>query len=188
MTKTVKEIADEIGVSKTAIRNKMTDDFRAKWVQTSTANGVQTLVVSDEGVNALKSMFDSGKSTANLGANMVQTSLHLNDFYEKQLSKQSEQIESLQKLLNQSQQLLLNEQKKSQLLIESNSSNSLSEEQKNSMQNTILNYRKTNSDLQRQASELSESVDNAARWFWVASALALVFFITTLVLVITRLI
>ena len=34
MSKTIKEIADELGVSKTAIRNKMTDDFREKWVQT----------------------------------------------------------------------------------------------------------------------------------------------------------
>ena len=54
MSKTIKEIADELGVSKTTIRNKMTADFRKKWVQTLTANGVQTLVITEEGVNALK--------------------------------------------------------------------------------------------------------------------------------------
>lgn len=31
MMKTIKQIADEIGVSKTAIRNYMDDDFRAKY-------------------------------------------------------------------------------------------------------------------------------------------------------------
>ena len=56
MSKTIKEIADELGVSKTAIRNKMTDDFREKWVQTLTANGVQTLVILNE-IRALKPLF-----------------------------------------------------------------------------------------------------------------------------------
>lgn len=35
MSKTIKELADEFGVSKTAIRNKLTEEFRSKWVQTS---------------------------------------------------------------------------------------------------------------------------------------------------------
>ena len=47
MSKTIKEIADELGVSKTTIRNKMTADFREKWVQTLTAKGVQTLVITE---------------------------------------------------------------------------------------------------------------------------------------------
>ena len=42
MSKTIKELADEFGVSKTAIRKKLTEEFRSKWVETSTANGVQT--------------------------------------------------------------------------------------------------------------------------------------------------
>ncbi|PRT68802.1 DUF536 domain-containing protein [Streptococcus anginosus] len=118
MSKTIKEIADELCVSKTAIRNKMTDDFRSKWVQTSITNGVQTLVITEEGVNILKSMFRSGNHTANLGANKPQTEAVSNAFYEQQILKQLEQIEILQKLLDQQQQLLLNEQKKSQIFLE----------------------------------------------------------------------
>ena len=115
MSKTIKEIADELGVSKTAIRNKMTDDFREKWVQTLTANGVQTLVITEEGVNALKSIFRGGNHTANFTENQFAPN---NDFKDE-LKAKNEQIEKLQKLLDQSQQLLLSEQKKSQLLIES---------------------------------------------------------------------
>ena len=48
MSKTIKELADEFGVSKTAIRNKLTEEFRSKWVQTSTANGVKTLVITED--------------------------------------------------------------------------------------------------------------------------------------------
>lgn len=119
MSKTIKEIADELGVSKTAIRNKMTDDFRKKWVQTSTANGVQTLVITEEGVNALKSIFRGGNHTANLGANFTENQFAPNNDFKDELKAKNEQIEKLQKLLDQSQQLLLSEQKKSQLLIES---------------------------------------------------------------------
>lgn len=119
MSKTIKEIADELGVSKTAIRNKMTDDFREKWVQTLTANGVQTLVITEEGVNALKSIFRGGNHTANLGANFTENQFAPNNDFKDELKAKNEQIEKLQKLLDQSQQLLLSEQKKSQLLIES---------------------------------------------------------------------
>lgn len=112
MTKTIKELADEFGVSKTAIRNKLTEDFRSKWVQTSTANGVKTLVITEEGIKTLKSIFQGGNQTANLGANQSQTALQSTEFYE-------EEIRELRKLLDQSQQLLLNEQKKNQLLLES---------------------------------------------------------------------
>lgn len=95
MSKTVKELAEEFGVSKTAIRNKMTDEFRSKWVQTSTANGVQTLVITEEGVKALKSIFQGANQTANSGANQPQTSLQSIEFYE-------EEIRELRKLLDQS--------------------------------------------------------------------------------------
>ena len=85
MSKTIKELADEFGVSKTAIRKKLTEEFRSKWVETSTANGVQTLVITEEGVNALKSMLQGGNQTANLGANQPQTGLQLVKFYEEEI-------------------------------------------------------------------------------------------------------
>jgi len=53
MSKTIKQIAEELGVSKTAIRKYMTPDFRANYVET-TANGV--IIISDEGANQLESL------------------------------------------------------------------------------------------------------------------------------------
>lgn len=95
MSKTIKELADEFGVSKTAIRNKLTEEFRSKWVQTSTANGVKTLVITEDGVNDLKSIFLGGNHTASLGTNQPQTGLQSIEFYE-------EEIRDLRKLLDQS--------------------------------------------------------------------------------------
>ena len=44
--KTVKQLADELGVSKTAIRKRMDSDFRANYVQTTENN---VLIISEIG-------------------------------------------------------------------------------------------------------------------------------------------
>lgn len=54
MPKTIRELADEFGVSKQAIRKKLDANFRANYVQTVPRNGVQTLVVSNSGYLLLK--------------------------------------------------------------------------------------------------------------------------------------
>lgn len=82
MSKTIKEIADELGVSKTTIRNKMTADFREKWVQ--------TLVITEEGVNVLKSMFSSENQTANLGANLTENQFAPNEDFKAELKAKNE--------------------------------------------------------------------------------------------------
>ena len=46
MSKTIKQLAEELGVSKTAIRKRFTDDFKAKYVET---NHDGSLLVNDEG-------------------------------------------------------------------------------------------------------------------------------------------
>lgn len=102
MIKTIKELADELGVSKTAIRNKMTADFREKWVQTLTANGVQILVITDEGVNIIKSMFRGGSHTANILKAEVSTqvaNLQMEiDLLKQQLKEKDKQIDQQQQL------------------------------------------------------------------------------------------
>lgn len=50
MSKTIKQIADELGVSKTAIRKRFTDDFKAAYVETNLDGSLQ---VSDEGCKLL---------------------------------------------------------------------------------------------------------------------------------------
>ena len=195
MSKTIKEIAEELGVSKTTIRNKMTDDFREKWVQTLTANGVQTLVITEEGVNVLKSMFGGRNHTANFTENQFAP----NENFRAELKAKNEQIESLQKLLDQSQQLLLSEQKKSQLLIESHKTtikfdDYLAEQLKNDnfkksflkekekLDKQVALYQAKSREANQTAKENEYWAIRAEKAFWFAAILAGVFFVLLLVL------
>ena len=182
MSKTIKEIADELGVSKTTIRNKMTADFRKKWVQTLTANGVQTLVITEEGVNALKSIFRGGNYTANFTENQFAP----NEDLKAELKAKNEQIESLQKLLDQSQQLLLSEQKKSQLLIENQTPKTEVarewQEKQEVLENQISHYRNSANNANQRVREYQDWAERAEKAFWFAAILAGVFFVLLLVL------
>src|SRR5699024_11632203 len=175
MSKTIKEIADELGVSKTAIRNKMTDDFREKWVQTLTANGVQTLVITEEGVNALKSIFRGGNHTANLGANFTENQFAPNNDFKDELKAKNDQIEKLQKLLDQSQQLLLNEQKKSQLIIENQTPKTDIphewQEKQEELENQISYYRNSANYYNQKVSEYIERLVIAEKSYCYTSTL-----------------
>lgn len=183
MSKTIKEIAEELSVSKTTIRNKMTADFREKWVQTLTANGVQTLVIAEEGVNALKSMFGGGNHTANFTENQCAP----NEDFKAELKAKNEQIEKLQKLLDQSQQLLLSEQKKSQLLIENQTPKTdvLSrewQEKQEVLENQISHYRNSANNANQRVREYQDWAERAEKGFWFAAILAGVLFVLLLVL------
>ena len=182
MSKTIKEIADELGVSKTTIRNKMTADFRKKWVQTLTANGVQTLVITEEGVNALKSIFRGENYTANFTENQFAP----NEDLKAELKAKNEQIESLQKLLDQSQQLLLSEQKKSQLLIENQTPKTEVarewQEKQEVLENQISYYRNSANNANQRVREYQDWAERAEKAFWFAATLAGVFFVLLLVL------
>lgn len=176
MSKTIKELAEEFGVSKTAIRNKLTEEFRSKWVQTSTANGVQTLVITEEGIKALKSVFQGGNQTANLGANQPQTSLRSIEFYE-------EEIRELRKLLDQSQQLLLNEQKKSQLLLETKNDEPTEwQKEKSRLENSVLRYQNSYNQANQRAEKNYNSAIYATRLFWIATVIAGVLLVLLLIL------
>jgi len=185
MSKTIKEIADELGVSKTAIRNKMTDDFREKWVQTLTANGVQTLVITEEGVNALKSIFRGGNHTANLGANFTENQFAPNNDFKDELKAKNDQIEKLQKLLDQSQQLLLNEQKKSQLLIENQTPKTDIphewQEKQEVLENQVNYYRNSANNANQRVREYQDWAERAEKGFWFAAILAGIFFVLLLI-------
>ena len=175
MSKTIKELADEFGVSKTAIRNKLTEEFRSKWVQTSTANGVKTLVITEDGVNALKTIFLGGNHTANIGVNQPQTGLQSIEFYE-------EEIRELRKLLDQSQQLLLNEQKKSQLLLEAKAEPSEWEKDKQELETEIERYRNSYNDAVNSASQNYAYAQSVEKQLLTVGIVAVVLFGAILVL------
>lgn len=110
--KTIKELAEEIGVSKTAISKKVTETQKKKWF---TKIGNQ-FVISEEGQKAIKSMFISDKK--NQSQTDKQTSFRNNEnqvydsyFYQEQLLAKDKQIDMLQKLLKEQQNLLDQQQR-----------------------------------------------------------------------------
>lgn len=138
MKKTIKELASEIGVSKTAINKKVTENQRKLWFS---KNG-NRFVINEEGQKTIKSMFE--KETKNLESKTENLNsptanpksqtenqqvsdlvFDLNAQLLKQIDSQALQIEDLKKtkteqfkqidhlhnLLDQQQQLQLNTQK-----------------------------------------------------------------------------
>ena len=186
MSKTTRELANLFGVTKQAIEKKYTPEFKAKYMSKVTTNGVPTWLVADEGVNVLKSIFQDTNQTTNLGTNEVPTDDKVLGVLEEQIKSQKNQIESLQKLLDQSQQLLLSEQKKSQLLIENQTPKTdVSREWKEKqavLENQVSHYRNSANNANQRVREYQDWAERAEKGFWFAAILAGVFFVLLLVL------
>lgn len=99
--KTIKQIAEIFGVSKTAVRKYMTDDFRKKYVQTD-GNGV--LYINQEGENQLKSLWKLPRTTENQFAETTENEVcgtetllkQMIDILQQQLKEKDNQIKELQ--------------------------------------------------------------------------------------------
>ena len=184
MSKTTRELANLFGVTKQAIEKKYTPEFKAKYMSKVTTNGVPTWLVADEGVNVLKSIFQGTNQTTNLGTNEVPTDDKVLGVLEEQIKSQKNQIESLQKLLDQSQQLLLSEQKKSQLLIENQTPKTeVAREwqaKQEVLENQISHYRNSANNANQRVREYQDWAERAEKGFWFAAILAGVFFILLL--------
>lgn len=123
--KTIKELADELGVSKQTIRNKIDKDFREKFVQTIKIKGNNTLVINNAGYSLLKKTLqnDTVQTAKTLQNDTAQTKLIC--FLEEQLDKKEQQlsvkdkqlenkdtqISQMQNLLDQQQRLALQDKK-----------------------------------------------------------------------------
>lgn len=186
MSKTTRELAELFGVSKQAIEKKYTPEFKAKYMSKTTTNGVPTWLVADEGVNVLKSIFQGTNQTTNLGTNQVPTDDKVFEVLGEQIKSQKNQIESLQKLLDQSQQLLLSEQKKSQLLIENQAPKTDIphewQEKQEVLENQINHYRNSANNANQRVREYQNWAERAEKGFWFAAILAGIFFVLLLVL------
>ncbi|HBH6470477.1 TPA: DUF536 domain-containing protein [Enterococcus faecium] len=118
----MKDLAEELGVSKTAINKKVSDENRKLWF----AKIGNKFVINEIGQKAIKSMFftenensnqqpvgEKSKTENHKNANQV-SELELFFFLEKQLNQKDiqlqekdEQLKQMQKLLDQQQQLTL---------------------------------------------------------------------------------
>ncbi|WP_262352568.1 hypothetical protein [Lactiplantibacillus plantarum] len=123
MSKTMKQLTMEFGVTRQAIMRKMDDNFRSKYVSKIHSNGVSRLTISDDGYKLLKQHFlSSNRVVSNENVSYSNHVTHDSttdtamELLEKQLAEKDKQIEKLQqslseahKLLDQQQQLSLNE-------------------------------------------------------------------------------
>ncbi|UDM32183.1 DUF536 domain-containing protein [Lentilactobacillus laojiaonis] len=123
MAKTIKNLADELGVSKTAIRKHMDDQFREEF----TIKDGNKILIKDEGAEELKNQFANQSETEHepiekpeeIKDSNASSSVNQFDILAKQLNSQADQliakdkqIADLHKLLDQSQQLQLDVQNK----------------------------------------------------------------------------
>lgn len=104
MSKTIKQIADELGVSKTAIRKKMTDEVKTKFAET--VSGV--IYISEDGENIIKKGFLKSKSetevsgvSGNQFAEVSGEFAAIIEVLQKQLAIKDIQIEQQQKSITE---------------------------------------------------------------------------------------
>ena len=120
--KTIKELAEELGVSKTAINKKVSDENRKLWF----SKIGNKFVINETGQKAIKSMFfnENENSNQQLVGEKTKTETHKNanqvpelevlslleqqlNQKDMQLQEKDEQIKQMQKLLDHQQQLTL---------------------------------------------------------------------------------
>jgi hypothetical protein len=154
--KTIKELAEEIGVSKTAISKKVTEKQKKTWF----AKIGNQFVINEEGQKAIKAMFEPVKN--NQSQTQSQTGYRNNanqvgdlEFYQKQLLAKDSQIDMLQKLLKD-QQNLLDQQQRLTLQTNKQIEQLQLEFSKSPAENSNIKEEIANQDMQNVANAASE--------------------------------
>lgn len=191
MSKTVSELAQELGVSKQYLNRILTKHKLGK------IKGNKK-VVSDSDVKSILSILERNignqkSETKNLVSDIPSKSTGSKDKDEngnqksetktetsfryllEQLEIKGKEVERLHQLLDQSQQLLLNEQKKNQLLLETKSDEPEKwKEEKRRLENSVSQYRNSYNQASQRASENYNSAIFATRLFWIVTVIAVV--------------
>ncbi|WP_273723608.1 hypothetical protein, partial [Leuconostoc mesenteroides] len=118
MSKTVRELAEQFDVSKQAINKRLTTDFRRQHVTTKTSNGVATLLIDKTGEMLLYKAFKGNNAptqndkqdqqlVVGLLSEQLEHQKRESAIKNEQLAAKDEQLKTMQKLLDQSQQLQL---------------------------------------------------------------------------------
>lgn len=115
MGKTIRQIADELGVSKTSVRKKIDNLGLRSSLQ---SNGNQ-FSINEEQEELIKTAFKGNKSQAKSETKAQtesETVSSLISILQEELARKDAQIENLQKLLDQEQQLHMHTKQQLQLL------------------------------------------------------------------------
>lgn len=198
MSKTIKELADELGLSKQYLNRVLTQNNLGRKIGNKK-------VVSEMDEKALISILDGNignkkseteklvsdiptnpsekREESNIGNQKTETELETSFRYvREQLEIKGKEVERLHQLLDQSQQLLLNEQKKNQLLLESKVKPADWEKEKSRLESSVSQYRNSYNTVSQKASDYYEWALRAEKFFWIATAIGGVLLVLLLVL------
>lgn len=202
MSKTVSELSAELGVSKQYLNRVLSQNNLGRKI------GNKKLV-SDMDEKALISILESNignkksetkseteklvsymplieretREESNIGNKKSETEMETSFRYvREQLEIKGKEVERLHQLLDQSQQLLLNEQKKNQLLLEATSEPADWEKEKNRLENSVLRYRNSYNQANQRAEANYNSALYANKLFWIVTVIAGILLLLLLVL------
>ncbi|HEM3690551.1 TPA: hypothetical protein U1D01_001843 [Streptococcus suis] len=202
MSKTVSELAQELGLSKQYLNRilsqnnlgrkkgnkKVVSDIDEKALISILESNIGNKksetkkVVSDIDEKALISILESNignQKTETKSETEMETSFR---YVREQLEIKGKEVERLHQLLDQSQQLLLNEQKKNQLLLESKAEPADWEKEKNRLENSVLRYRNSYNQANQRAEANYNSALYANKLFWIVTVIAGILLLLLLVL------
>ena len=206
MSKTVSELAQELGLSKQYLNRilsqnnlgrksgnkKLVSDMDEKALisilesnignKKSETKTETEKIVSDMPLTARETREENNignQKTETKSETEMETSFR---YVREQLEIKGKEVERLHQLLDQSQQLLLNEQKKNQLLLETQNEPANWEKEKSRLERSVSQYRNSYNTASQKASDYYEWALRAEKFFWIATAIGGVLLVLLLVL------
>ena len=195
MSKTVSELAQELGLSKQYLNRilsqnnlgrksgnkKLVSDMDEKALisilesnignKKSETKTETEKIVSDMPLTARETREENNignQKTETKSETEMETSFR---YVREQLEIKGKEVERLHQLLDQSQQLLLNEQKKNQLLLETQNEPANWEKEKSRLERSVSQYRNSYNTASQKASDYYEWALRAEKFFWIATAI-----------------
>lgn len=202
MSKTVSELAQELGLSKQYLNRilsqnnlgrksgnkKLVSDMDEKALISILESNIgnkksETKTETEKLVSDMLLTARETREESNIGNQKSETEMETSFRYvREQLEIKGKEVERLHQLLDQSQQLLLNEQKKNQLLLESKAKPADWEKEKSRLESSVSQYRNSYNTVSQKASDYYEWALRAEKFFWIATAIGGVLLVLLLVL------
>ena len=202
MSKTVSELAQELGLSKQYLNRilsqnnlgrksgnkKLVSDIDEKALISILESNIgnkksETKTETEKLVSDMPLTARETREESNIGNQKTETEMETSFRYvREQLEIKGKEVERLHQLLDQSQQLLLNEQKKNQLLLETQNEPANWEKEKSRLESSVSQYRNSYNTASQKASDYYEWALRAEKFFWIATAIGGVLLVLLLVL------
>ena len=206
MSKTVSELSAELGVSKQYLNRVLSQNNlgrkigNKKLVSDSDVKSLLSILESNIGNKKSETKTETEKlvsdmpliaretrEESNIGNQETETKSETEmeisfRYVREQLEIKGKEVERLHQLLDQSQQLLLNEQKKNQLLLETQNEPANWEKEKSRLESSVSQYRNSYNTASQKASDYYEWALRAEKFFWIATAIGGVLLVLLLVL------